>query len=208
MSRSAKRPPDRIRWLGICATGLFLLAALSQAKVQVFDRSATLAKARATQRFEMTRTEYARRGIILSSDGKALAQDEDVYELGLDFSKVPQTDAFFMDLSAASEIPASEFAELASSGIKSRTWKQPISPEQARAIARVKNEWRADGLSLARAAHRAYPLGAAASSVVGAIREGKSIGGLELAQNDSLAGKDGVTIGLLDRSGAFLPMRV
>lgn len=205
---SKKRKIDRTGALSLGVLALFLIAAFSQAKLQIIDRAATLERARATQRFEMTRVEYARRGAILSADGKPLASDEDAYELALNFPKTPQSDAFFMNLSAASGIPASEFSELAASGLKSRRWKQPMSPEQAKAISRVKNEWRADGLSLVRIAHRTYPLADMASAVVGGIREGKPSSGLELAYDGALAGRDGVTIGLLDRTGSFLPMRV
>ena len=206
MSRAAK--PDRVKWLNFSVIGLFLLAAFSQAKVQIFDRAHTLARARETQRFDMSRTEYARRGAILSADGKALAQDQDAYELGITFVKVPQSDAFFMDLSSATGIPATEFSELAASGVKSGSWKQEMSPLQAKAVGQVKNDWRADGLSLSRRAKRSYALGYAAAGVIGAIRDGKPVSGLEAAENRVLAGRDGKTIGLLDRTGAFLPMRI
>ncbi len=206
MPRYGKR--DRVRLLSNGVLALFILAAFSQAKVQVIDRGHTLARARQTQRFEMSRVEYARRGAILSADGKALAQDQDAYELGINFGKVPQSDAFFMDLSAASGIPAPEFSELAASGVKSRIWKQEMSPEQAKVIAQVKNDWRADGVSLSRTAKRSYELGSSAAVVVGAIREGSPVFGLEAAENKVLSGSDGKTVGLLDRTGAFLPMRV
>ncbi len=206
MSRGAK--PDRVRWLNFSVIFLFLVAAFSQAKVQVFDRDHTLARARETQRFDMSRVEYARRGSILSSDGKALAEDEDAYELGINFAKVPQSDGFFMDLSAATGIPATEFSELAASKVKTSTWKQEMSAQQAKAVGQVKNDWRADGLSLSRTAKRVYALGPGAAGVVGAIREGKPVSGLESAENRVLAGSDGKTIGLLDRTGAFLPMRI
>lgn len=206
MRRHTKR--DGVQILRYFVIGLFLVAAFSQAKVQIIDRAATLARARETQRYDMSRTEYARRGTILSADGKALAEDVDAYELSLNFSKVPKSDAFFMDLSAASAIPASEFAQLADSGIVSRSWQQEMTPQQAKEIAQVKTEWRADGVSLSHAARRDYELGPAAASVVGAIRNGRPVSGLEAADNGLLAGTDGKTIGLVDRSGAFLPMRL
>ncbi|MBI1757259.1 MAG: penicillin-binding protein 2 [Fimbriimonas ginsengisoli] len=199
---------DRNRLIAYGLGALFVVAALTQAKVQVLDRGETLERARKRQRFTLTRTEYARRGAIMSADGKPLAQDEDAYQLGITFARVPRSEAFFMDLARASGIPASEFEQLALRGATSQVWPKAITPEEARAIADVKTEWRADGVSLARASKRDYRLGEAASAVVGAIRDGAPPTGLEGALAVDLAGKNGLTVGLTDRAGAFLPMRI
>jgi cell division protein FtsI (penicillin-binding protein 3) len=187
---------------------LFFVAGYSQTRVQVLNRDATLKMARDSQRYEMSKVDYAKRGDILSADGKPLAEDQDAYVLSVNLSRVPKTEAFFMDLSQASGIPAAEFAQAAGAGLKGRIWPQDISTTQAEEIQRVKNSWRADGVSLQRMERRAYPLGSAAASVVGVIRQGQAVAGLEQAQNSKLGGVNGKTIGLLDRQGAFLPMRV
>lgn len=187
--------------------GLFALAALSQIKLQTVEQKGTLALAEKTRRFTLSRTDYAKRGSILSADGKPLAEDEDAYELNVQFKKIPKSEAFFLDLGAATGIPASEFQMLAESGLAQRTWRQPMSAEQSDQIARVKAEWRADGLSLARTGHRAYPLGDAASCVIGMVREGKPLLGLEASKSKLLTGENGLRVGLTDKQGAFLPMR-
>ena len=187
---------------------LFGLAALSQARVQVLQRGAILARAKETDRFTITRIEFARRGPILSSDNKPLAQDDDTFEFSVRFDKSPKTDAFFMALGEAADIPAAELAQLSQSGVKSRVWRRPMSMAQAREIQEVKSNWRADGVSLSRTGQRAYPLGASAAGFIGVTRDGLAQAGVELSQNKLLAGRNGKTIGLPDRMGSFLPMRL
>jgi cell division protein FtsI/penicillin-binding protein 2 len=188
--------------------GGFVIAALSQAKVQVLDRNKIIDRATQTDRFMISRVEPAKRGVIYTSDGKALAQDEDTRVLNVDFRKVPHTPAFFMDVSAATGIPASEFIQLADSGLKTRTWRQPISSAEAQELQQVKTSWRADGISLAPSGKRNYPLAESAAGLTGVRREGKSQGGLESGDNQVLSGVNGRKIGLVDRSGQFLPMRL
>jgi cell division protein FtsI (penicillin-binding protein 3) len=198
----------RWKWTIRLTLGLFGLAALSQANVHIFSRAQILDRAEETKRFVITRTEVARRGSILSADGKPLAQDEDTRELTINFRKVPNSPGFFMDLAAASGIPASEFEHLASVEQRTRVWRKPMSGSQAAAVNRVKLDWRADGVSLSGAGARTYALGEAAAGFLGSYREGKPVSGLELSQNKTLSGQDGKTVGMVDRAGAFLPMRL
>ena len=184
---------------------LFVAAAMSQARLQIVDRDQTMERAKRTNHLSLTRKDYARRGTILAADGKPLAEDADAYELSLQYNKVPETDAFYMALSQASGIPASEFAQLNNG--KVAIWPQAISAEQKQAIEKVKTEWRADGVSLRRVERRQYPLGEDAATPVGVYREG-SVLGMERFFNSDLKGQDGLTVGMVDRSGAFLPMRM
>lgn len=204
----AEQAGKRIQWVRIAIGGLFVLTAVSQARVQLFERRAILEKAAQTKRFVLERPEPARRGAVLSTDGKPLAVDDDRYELSLSFASIPQSDGFFVDLAAASGIPASEFSQVAASGLRRRAWRQRMSSVQAKAVQAVKTRWRADGVSLDYTGERAYPLSEAASGVVGRTRGRTAEGGLELGFNDVLSGKDGLTIGMVDRTGAFLPMRI
>lgn len=186
---------------------MIALTVYSQARVQLIGRTQILARAAETKRFNLSKTEYAKRGRILSADGKPLAQDDDRYELQVNFSKVPHSDGFFADLSAATGIPASEFRALAIGG-GGREWRKPLGPEQSRAVRQVKTNWRADGVDVQRGGRRSYALGGAAAGIVGLSTENGSISGLELSQDKALSGSDGVTIGLVDNTGAFLPMRL
>jgi cell division protein FtsI (penicillin-binding protein 3) len=188
--------------------GLFGCAALTQAKLQVVDRSATLEKARETKRFTLSRPEYARRGAIFSADDRPLAIDQDTYELSINFRRVPLTDAFFVDLSEATGIPATDFGQLALTGEDHKVWREPLSSAQRKEIQDVKTRWKADGISVDPTGRRTYPLGDAAANVIGAMMDKTPLVGLERSQQKLLQGKDGVTIGQTDRGGNFLPMRL
>jgi len=200
--------PSRVVLLTRVVFGMFVLAALSQARVQIVERNSIIDRATSTDRFMITRVEEPKRGLILTSDGKPLAEDEDTRVLNVDFRKIPRSNGFFMDISAATGIPAAEFMQLANSSVKHRTWRQPISAAEAKALQQVKTSWRADGISLAPSGRRVYPLGEAAASFVGVIRDGRPQGGLESGDNQLLSGKPGRLVGLVDRSGNFLPTRL
>lgn len=189
--------------------GMFVLTALSQARVQLFSRTSILETAKDTHRFTQTRLETAKRGSIFSSDGKPLAIDDDRYILNVTFSDVPQSDAFFVDLAAASGLSATDFSQGAvRQPGRTKVWREHLTSVQAAAVRSVKSRWRAGGISLNPTGERAYPLGEAASGMVGRVREGTPEGGMESGFNAMLRGKDGKTVGLRDRTGAFLPMRI
>jgi cell division protein FtsI/penicillin-binding protein 2 len=199
---------SRLRLSGWLMGLLFVGAGASQLKLQTVERNGTLALADKTRRFTLSRTDHAKRGAILSSDNRALATDEEAYELNVRFDKVPRSEAFFLALAAATGISASEFNALAAGGVRSRAWLQPVSQAQAEAVNKVRADWRADGVSLVRVARRAYPLGEAASGIVGLLRDEKPVLGLEKSQQELLSGVDGMRKGLTDKRGAFLPMRL
>ncbi len=205
----AKRSkPSPVTWAGRGMVALFSVAALSQAKLQTVERGHTIDLAKATNRFTLSAIDKAKRGVILDANGKALAVDEDAYELNVRFDQVPHSDAFFMDLSEATGIPASEFSTLAAGDGKSRVWKEPISSAQAASVQALREQWRCGGVSLKSTGRRSYPLGQDASCVLGLVRDGKAIMGLEASKNSLLCGVDGKKIGLTDRNGSFLPMRL
>lgn len=191
---------------------LFGITAFSQLKLQTWEQSHTLQLATDSKRFDFTFHDRARRGAILGSDDKPMAQDEQSYALTVKFNKVPHSDAFFMELAQATGIPASEFSTLsAQDSKKSKAWLTPVPSDQYKTIMDLRKRWRADGLSLAATGQRTYPLGDAASCLVGVIKEykeGTVHTGLEKSMDPYLAGKNGLRIGLTDRFGAFLPMRM
>ncbi|MFI5386470.1 MAG: peptidoglycan D,D-transpeptidase FtsI family protein [Fimbriimonadales bacterium] len=188
--------------------GLFGCATLTQAKLQIADRSATLEKARQTKRFTLSRPEYARRGGIYSADERPLAVDQDTYELSINFRRVPQTDAFFVDLSEATGIPATDFSQLALNGEPHKVWRESLSAVQRKDVQDVKTRWKADGISVDPTGKRTYPLGTSAANVVGSMMDRTPLAGLERSLNSHLQGKDGITAGQTDRQGNFLPMRI
>ncbi|MEA2553054.1 MAG: hypothetical protein QOJ65_1230 [Fimbriimonadaceae bacterium] len=199
---------DRMKLATYSFMGLIGLAAYSQASVQVFRRGDVLARARDSKKFELSVPSYANRGRILASDGRPLAQDEDSYVLQVNFERVPHSEGFFADLAEATGIPATEFRELALAGKGSREWRLPLSAAQSAKVKKVKSDWRANGLAIPRSGLRAYALAESAAGIVGQIRDKDPIAGMEASQNTALAGKDGVTVGFVDRTGAFLPMLI
>lgn len=212
MSPSTPEKNARLIGAGRLMAGLFVVAGLSQAKLQTLERKNTVDLAMRTDQFTREQTDHARRGAILTADGKPVAQDEATTELSIQFEKVPHTDAFFLDLAKASGIPASEFEALAEGGVKTKSWLTPLTPAQSAAVDHVRVAWRASGVSVARSGERDYPLADAASCFVGFIREYAGEGtvrtGLEASLNQALTGSDGQKTGLTDRSGAFLPLRM
>ena len=211
------------------------MTAFSQVKLQTWEQSGTLQLAKDSKRFTFTKTDHARRGSILDANFRPLAQDDHSYALTVEFQKIPHTDAFFMELAAATGIPATEFSGLAARGQKSSTWMEPVSGEHYQAVMDLRKRWRADGVSLNSAGRRRYELGEGAASFVGVLRNndegptphglaqsldaaiadmkrriayGPSRTGLELSLDSALTGKDGHRVGLTDGSGAFLPMRM
>ncbi len=204
----ASRDPFRLSYAPIVAIGGFGLAVLSQLRVQTFGREAILAKGEASNRFVVERIDRARRGAILSADGRQLAGEEDTSELVVDFRRVPNSAGFFSDLGAAADIPASELMQLRAAGVRSRTWPGRLAGEQAKRVLAVKAKWRADGLSASRFGERNYPLAEASAGIVGYLRDGKPKGGIEVAFDRALRGEDGRMVGMVDRAGEFLPLRM
>lgn len=188
--------------------GLLVLAVLSQARVHLIERGKIIDRARESKRFIVEKKEPAIRGAIYSSDGKALSQADDRRLLVVDFRKVPHSSGFFMALGAASGISPSEFADRAASGQKVVEWNRTFTAAQSEAIQDVKRKWRADGVGTRVSPNRAYGLGEAASSLVGIYRGDGAKLGVEQAYDDRLKGTDGRIIGMVDKEGQYLPMRV
>lgn len=206
--RSAAPPKLRASWLGYGLGALFAVTVVTQSRLHLWQREDTIKLANATGRFIVNREDYARRGQISTSDGKPLAFDQDVFELSVDFRKAPRTDGFFVALAEAAGVPATELALASAAGKRRLLWRDPLTESQAERANQVKSAWRADGVSLRRIQRRAYPLGAAASLVVGGWDDRGPLKGLESSQDRLLAGQDGFQEGMVDRTGAFLPMRM
>lgn len=201
MSRSDKsRRQALVGWM---LGGAFATAAYSQARVQIFDRKSILEEANQLAHFDLEKVETAKRGTILSSDGKILAQSAEDYELGINYAKVPESPGFFAAMSEAVGIPATELSSPPGK-TRGRVWRAPLSPEQAQQVRAVRRRWSADGVSLEKSRRRDYPMGEATAGVVGVVREGSPISGLEKSLNTELSGKDGEYRGFIDRSGMFV----
>jgi len=206
MSRAGKSTPTRT--FSLIMLALFGLTALTQAHRQTIAREGTLARADAAGRRTVERGDFARRGSILAAEGEVLAQSEEKFELSLDFRKGPRVPGFALDLANAAGVSVAEIEAGAGSGRRTMAWDIEVGTDRAREIQEVKSRWRADGVSLRRLLRRSYPLKESTSAILGTLGEKGPAGGLELAQNTLLAGRDGERVGLIDRTGAFLPSRM
>lgn len=208
--------PSRLKWTLVICGALFLASAIAQSRVHFFQQGEIISVASRNHKLTLKQRDPAKRGVIVSRDGKVLAEDDEGFEFSLDLTKVPQSPGFFTALSAASGIPASEFLDLASRGAKRAYWNVPMTPVQAARIREVMTAWSADGVSVAASGRRSYPMAEAAAGIVGVFR--REVGpdktvhdlstGLEKKQAGKLEGRDGVTVGMADRNGEFLPMRI
>lgn len=205
---SASTPDRRLVAIRLATGGLLLLAVISQARVHLLQRGSIMDQARKSKRFIVEKKEPAIRGAIYSADGKALSQADDRRLLVIDFRKVPHSPGFFMALGAASGISASELTNLALSGQKVVEWDRTFTPAQSEAIQQVKRKWRADGIGTRLSSNRAYGLGESAASLVGIYRADGAKLGVEQAFDETLKGEDGRIVGMVDKEGQYLPMRV
>lgn len=227
---------DRGLWMGAVLLLSFGAAAYSQAKLQTVERAGTLEKARKAHRYIQVIPQRAHRGSILAADGRPLAKDEDAFDLTINYEECPRSPAFWMDVSAATGVSATELEDAAASGAKRRVWTGAVAASERDRLNEVCASWRADGVSAGWSGRRDYPLGENTSSLVGVVRpDGLAIGpndaryarlaakkwpkkkgpnfiqdlitGVEAARNTDLKGTNGKIEGLTDRSGMFMASR-
>lgn len=208
MSRVVKKKKVNLAPVGMLV--LFGGTALSQVKLQVFEKQKTIDLANDVRKYEVTKTFRAQRGTIQTADGKPLAQDAKQWQLQVDLGKVPHTPGFAIALSEASGIPAHEFMDVLKGG---RDWSVHLSERQMEKVAQVKKDFDAAGVTLIELSAREYPLGSLASGLVGRVHQSGKVGenlqrfGLESSLNNLLEGTNGKQSGLQDKNGEFLPMR-
>lgn len=206
LARSNKSERGNARVVGLALASGFVLAGVSQANVQVFRRQEVMNLALERGRYEITQKQEAQRGVIYASDGRVLVQNQDVFEFGLFYDRLPKSPGFFAELSAATGISIDDLRRPSLLGEKSRIWSEPISGGKATMVRKLIKDWRADGLSLRRILRRSYPLEEKASGILGLVRDGKALNGLELSMNDVLSGQNGRAKGYIDRTGLFMPV--
>lgn len=238
VKRPVKRGPSlaRLNVLGYVFGVLVVACAVAAMKPQWFGRQAVLENGRKNHRLVQPMSDFAKRGTILTADGKPLAEDQNRYEFQITFFRVvkdrsknetkrpliPNSRAFFAALSAATGIPASDFLQLSLAGTQSAKWRVSLSEAKRREVQKLAMAWRADGVSLAPRGRRTYPMGFATASLVDKIVETKvsvekggepktkllADNGLEQALQKFLAGQDGRIVGAVDRRGEFLPTKL
>ncbi len=209
---------DNIRkwlvYLPIAALGVGSVA--TQARLQLVERDGVLALAKKHGRYMRSEAEVASRGEIVDRNGSPLAQQDPLIRLVLDkgFKKIrtkdqklvdsderlsPNTDGFYLALSEATGIPAAELRnppqktnpskkEARSDGGSSE-WIVRLSSKQIDQVNAIKDAWDITGLSVNPTGSRVYPLGEAASLVVGDIVEVESPSILGVGERDRVRSK-------------------
>ena len=208
MQSSRADSSGRIRIVTLGAAGFFLFTFASQAWVQTFGAYGIQEKANKSKRFVTTLDDKPRRGRIFSSDKQILARDDGVYALNVNFSRVPKSAGFFMDLGAATGMSGTEIREIAERKKGNAVWPATMDADAKKRVEAVKAKWRADGVSADPSGMREYPFGAATSSIVGILGASDVSKGIEKSFASQVAGQAGKARGLVDRTGAFLPMRM
>ncbi|MBS1704952.1 MAG: penicillin-binding protein 2 [Armatimonadetes bacterium] len=199
------RPISHVAWGSLL---LFGSAGVSQLNRQIISAPSTLDKAAKSGRYERERIDPPRRGSILAADGQVLAQSREQYQLSLNLKRVPHTTSFATAIGEAAGVSASEIMMAIGAGQSRIAWTDVLSPSQAKNIRSVTEKYRADGVSLDPHIVRDYPQGYAVASILGTYGIGKENGGIEKSLNEALEGLPGKRVGLVDRTGAFLPARM
>ncbi|MBL8049511.1 MAG: penicillin-binding protein 2 [Chthonomonas sp.] len=216
---------SRSKWATLAMCGLFGIAGLSQVNVQLVSSGKIQKLANDAGRYKQSKTLAAQRGTIMSADGRVLARTETAYEFGVNFADIPKSRALFADLGAAAGISPAEL-ETAASERKSVYYSRLLTSTQGEAVERIKEAYRANGISTKRVSRREYPLGNDTSGILGLVRAPldpktelpildehnkplpeKGSGGLEQGQEKLLRGVDGLREGMRDVDGNFLPLR-
>lgn len=190
---AAPRRADQAQIFRRATFGVFALTAISQIYLQVFERADIVAKANGGRVDFRALSKPATRGSIFDSAKNLLAEDEVRYQIRLTPVTVPHTESFFVDLSVASGIPASEIASVVEGQSKKATlWDDRIGEDQANLVRKVKKKFAAKGLELVQCSTaRNYPLAEMTASVVGGVWDSIDHAprlGLELSQDSILAG--------------------
>lgn len=182
----------------------FLAVVGAQARVQLFDRAKILERAKESSRFLIHEVSVAKRGSILTEDGKPLAENVQASQMCLNYAFIPHNADFYSDLSVASGVPESAISSI-SQDDRYSCFSHPIGITACSQIEKVKERWRAGGISVGPLPKRRYPYGPYAAGFIGKLQGEVPIEGLEKSMNSELAGQNGVQMGMVDRQGHFLP---
>lgn len=162
-----------------------------------------------------TQVLYADRGDITDRYGMPFALSVDAKDLYVDPTKVPATPGKLADGSAVPSkeqaaqrlasilgVPVDDLREKLASKKRFVYLAKQVSPEQVRAARDV-------GIPTLGAdpnPKRTYPSGTLGASVIGYVgASGKGLGGIELAQDKALAGRNGKQVVEIGRNGQVIP---
>ncbi|MDL1927547.1 MAG: penicillin-binding protein 2 [Armatimonadetes bacterium] len=209
MAHASRKRLTRTDWHGRAAIALvvlgFALVSWNQLKKQWLQRESILSAAAEVHRLVVSQVLPAKRGSIVSSDGRVLASTGTAYRFGVKPGKVPESPAFYAALARATGIPASEIMDRVTSSTGVTEWVVDLSESQVREFQQAKADYGADGVWLTLAKEREYPFRDVLAGLLGSYKDGKARFGLDKGLDSVLAGESGKVVGMIDRSGNFLP---
>ncbi len=208
IDRKQKKVIDRsVVAFGLVST-LLLAVVFDQLRVHWFGRDEILKNAEVVNRLVATEIIEPQRGRILSSDGRILACSASEYRISIQPKEVPVNPQFVSKFSSATGIPASEVLDLSARKKSWAQWDVLLTQEQYDALIKVKRDFRVDGIAAVPAGEREYPLGKFTAGLIGFVKSGAGLAGIEKSMQVELAGTQGKNVGLTDGEGRFLPWMV
>lgn len=183
----------------------FLLVGVNQARVQVFGREKVLQNAEKVNRLFSRKTIVAQRGDIFARDGRLLARSENTQKLGLDPNRLPASPAFWGRVAEVAGLSSAELIDFVLNKGGAKVLDVSLTRQQVEELEKIKSYYGADGIWFEETGTRQYRLGQYAATLLGYVERGVGKAGIERTQNELLQGKNGVMVGMTDRTGNFLP---
>nr|WP_246210786.1 penicillin-binding protein 2 [Phytoactinopolyspora alkaliphila] len=144
----------------------------------------------------------ADRGDIVDRNGSPLARAVESYHVFVDQTEVRNPAAYALQLENILDIDASKLQEAMTGDRQFKYLAKGVTGSVWREVQKLKLR----GVGAENAEVRAYPAGSVAGSVVGFIgADGEPLAGLELAQNELLAGEDGQMVYRQTSGGQRIP---
>lgn len=144
----------------------------------------------------------APRGDIVDRNGAPLARAVEAYNVFVDQTQVSNPAAYALQLETVLDEDAGVLQERLTGDRRFAYVAKGVGGSTWRAV----KDLDLDGIDAENADGRAYPAGAVGGSVIGfTSSDGRALGGLELAQNDLLAGSDGYVVHRRSPTGERIP---
>ncbi|WP_166351483.1 peptidoglycan D,D-transpeptidase FtsI family protein [Phytoactinopolyspora limicola] len=205
-----KKPPARLFRLAdprkrikvLMVAGCVLLSLFAGRLVQLQGLDASTYAVTASQIGRITETLPADRGDILDRNGAPLAQAVEAYHVWVDQTEVTNPARYALQLEDILDDDAATLQEKLTGDRRYVYVAKSVSGSVWREIQALKLA----GIGADNAEVRAYPAGAVGGSVIGFIgSDGTALAGLELSQDNQLAGEDGQVVYRRSPTGQRIP---
>ncbi|MCB0914749.1 MAG: penicillin-binding protein 2 [Actinobacteria bacterium] len=192
-------PVKRMRMMSLVLVFITVLSLLRLIQVQIIDTGALAQRAESARL--ATTPLMGQRGTIYDINGMPLAQSVDAYNLAVDQTLVEDPSALAAELAPILESPEPEIEKSLVGDARFAYVQRFVTPEQASAVRDLEEP----ALGFEQTLRREYPGGDLAANVIGYVGvDGHGLAGVEISQEDTLAGVDGLrTVEVAD--GKLIP---